>query len=102
MRIGCRKPMTFEMIQIKPTEIAPIPTIESAVSAAQTTDAALQQKFKPIAEALAAHDSKIVAELLAVQGQPVDIGGYYLPDRAKATAALRPSATFNAIIDGMK
>jgi isocitrate dehydrogenase len=70
--------------------------------AAQTTDAALQQKFKPIAEALAAHESKIVAELLAVQGQPVDIGGYYLPDRAKATAALRPSATFNAIIDGMK
>src|SRR4051812_15416918 len=70
--------------------------------AAQTADAALQQKFKPIAEALAANEAKIVAELLAVQGKPVDIGGYYLPDHAKATAALRPSATFNAIIDGLK
>jgi isocitrate dehydrogenase len=70
--------------------------------AAQTADAALQQKFKPIAEALAANEEKIVAELLAVQGQPVDIGGYYLPDLSKATAALRPSATFNAIIDGLK
>ncbi len=70
--------------------------------AAQTADAALQQKFQPIAEALATHEAKIVAELIAVQGEPVDIGGYYRPDAAKATAALRPSATFNAIIDGMK
>jgi isocitrate dehydrogenase len=70
--------------------------------AAQTTDAALQAKFQPVAEALAANEAKIVAELLAVQGQPIDIGGYYLPDLAKATAALRPSATFNAIIDGLK
>jgi isocitrate dehydrogenase len=66
--------------------------------AAQTDDAALQSLFAPVAKALAVNESKIVAELLAVQGQPVDIGGYYLPDAAKANAALRPSATFNAIL----
>jgi isocitrate dehydrogenase len=51
-----------------------------------------------IAEELTASESKIVAELIAVQGKPADIGGYYLPDDAKASAALRPSATFNAIL----
>ncbi|WP_395731316.1 NADP-dependent isocitrate dehydrogenase [Prosthecobacter sp.] len=66
--------------------------------AAQTADAELQAKFKPIAEELTANESKIVAELLAVQGNPVEIGGYYKPDLAKADAALRPSATFNAIL----
>lgn len=65
---------------------------------AQTADAELQAKFKPIAEELTANESKIVAELLAVQGNPVEIGGYYKPDLAKADAALRPSATFNAIL----
>ncbi|MBB5035357.1 NADP-dependent isocitrate dehydrogenase [Prosthecobacter vanneervenii] len=66
--------------------------------AAQTADAELQAKFKPIAEELTANESKIVAELLAVQGQPADVGGYYKPDTAKADAALRPSATFNAVL----
>jgi isocitrate dehydrogenase len=66
--------------------------------AAQTADTELQAKFKPIAEELTANEAKIVAELLAVQGNPVEIGGYYKPDTAKANAALRPSATFNAIL----
>ncbi|WP_395738065.1 NADP-dependent isocitrate dehydrogenase [Prosthecobacter sp.] len=69
--------------------------------AAQTGDAELQAKFKPIAEALTANETKIVSELLAVQGNPVDVGGYYKPDTAKADAALRPSATFNAVLAGL-
>jgi isocitrate dehydrogenase len=66
--------------------------------AAQTTDAELKSIFTPVAEALTTNEEKIVSELLAVQGKPVDIGGYYLPDDAKANAALRPSATFNSIL----
>jgi len=66
--------------------------------AAQTADAELQAKFKPIAEELTANEAKIVAELLAVQGNPIEVGGYYKPDTAKADAALRPSATFNAVL----
>jgi len=66
--------------------------------AAQTQDAELKATFTPIAAELTANEEKIVAELNAVQGKPVDVGGYYLPDDAKATAALRPSATFNAVL----
>ncbi|MBN8420986.1 MAG: NADP-dependent isocitrate dehydrogenase [Verrucomicrobia bacterium] len=66
--------------------------------AAQTADTELQAHFKPIAEELTANETKIVSELLAVQGNPVEIGGYYKPDTAKANAALRPSATFNAVL----
>jgi len=69
--------------------------------AAQTTDNELAATFKPIAEALTANESKIVAELLAVQGQKADVGGYYKPDNAKADAALRPSATLNGILAGV-
>ncbi len=69
--------------------------------AAQTTDPALAATFKPIVESLTANESKIVAELLAVQGQPADVGGYYKPDNAKADAALRPSATLNGILAGV-
>ena len=69
--------------------------------AVQTADADLAAIFKPIAEALTANESKIVAELLAVQGQPADVGGYYKPDNAKADAALRPSATLNGILAGV-
>ena len=69
--------------------------------AGQTADADLAATFKPIAESLTANESKIVAELLAVQGQPVDVGGYYKPDNAKADAALRPSATLNGILAGV-
>ena len=66
--------------------------------AAQNKDAELRAIFTPIAEQLAANEQKIVSELIAVQGKPIEIGGYYLPDDAKASAALRPSATFNAIL----
>jgi isocitrate dehydrogenase len=66
--------------------------------AAQTADAELKALFTPIAEKLTASEAQIVAELIAVQGKPADIGGYYQPDAAKASAALRPSATFNAIL----
>ena len=69
--------------------------------AKQTDDAALAAKFAPIAEALTSKQAEIVDELNAVQGKPVDIGGYYMPDDAKAIAAMRPSATFNAIIDSI-
>ncbi|MDI1337722.1 MAG: NADP-dependent isocitrate dehydrogenase [Lacunisphaera sp.] len=64
----------------------------------QTTDHGLQTIFKPVAEKLAAAEKQIVAEMLAVQGKPADIGGYYQPDDAKASAALRPSPTLNSIL----
>ncbi|WP_423462336.1 NADP-dependent isocitrate dehydrogenase [Promicromonospora sp. MS192] len=63
--------------------------------AAQSDDAELAATFKPLAEALGAGEEKIVEELLAVQGKAADIGGYYRPDDAKATAVMRPSTTFN-------
>src|SRR5690606_4518282 len=66
--------------------------------AAQDEDAELKAEFAPIAAALSENEQAIVAELLAVQGQPVDIGGYYHPDEAKTAAAMRPSATLNAIL----
>jgi isocitrate dehydrogenase len=66
--------------------------------AAQDKDSELKALFAPIAAELAANESKIVEELLAVQGKPVDIGGYYMPSDALASAALRPSPTFNAIL----
>ena len=67
--------------------------------AAQTADAELAAAFAPVAERLVADEAAIVAELNAVQGAPADIGGYYVPDPALATAAMRPSPTFNAAID---
>jgi isocitrate dehydrogenase len=66
--------------------------------AAQSADADLKKIFTPIAEKLTASEKQIVAELLAVQGKPADVGGYYHPDDAKASAALRPSSTLNAIL----
>ena len=69
--------------------------------AAQDKDAELKAIFTPIAEQLAANEQKIAAELLAVQGHPADIGGYYLPDDDLASAAMRPSPTFNAILAGL-
>nr|WP_222108487.1 NADP-dependent isocitrate dehydrogenase [Streptomyces cupreus] len=63
--------------------------------AAQTENADLAKAFAPLAETLASNEQKIVDELLAVQGKPADIGGYYQPDPAKAAAVMRPSATWN-------
>jgi len=67
--------------------------------AAQTEDKELAAKFASLAKTLADDEKKIVAELAAVQGKPVDIGGYYMPDMAKVTAVMRPSATFNAVLE---
>jgi isocitrate dehydrogenase len=69
--------------------------------AEQNKDISLQDRFTRIAKELAENEAGIVEELLAAQGNPVDIGGYYLPDPEKAVKAMRPSATFNAIIDAM-
>jgi isocitrate dehydrogenase len=66
--------------------------------AAQDADAELKARFAPLAKALAGNEAKIVAELAAVQGKPVALGGYYRPDEAKISAAMRPSATFNAAL----
>lgn len=69
--------------------------------AAQNVDAELKAVFAPVAEKLAANEKKIVEELIAVQGKPVDFGGYYQPCDKKAAVALRPSATLNAVIDAL-
>jgi isocitrate dehydrogenase len=69
--------------------------------AAQTADKALQEKFAKVAKDLGDNAAKIDAELIAAQGKPVDMGGYYHPDKAKVEKAMRPSATLNAIIDAM-
>ncbi|MES2869889.1 MAG: NADP-dependent isocitrate dehydrogenase [Pseudomonadota bacterium] len=66
--------------------------------AAQTEDKELQAQFAPVAKAMAENEAKIVAELNAVQGKPVDIGGYYHADADKVSTVMRPSATLNAII----
>jgi len=67
--------------------------------ASQTDDPALAARFAPLAARLTEDEERIAQELLEVQGRPVDIGGYYLPDDAKASAAMRPSATFNAALE---
>jgi isocitrate dehydrogenase len=66
--------------------------------AAQDKSPALQARFKKLAETLAANEVKINAELIAAQGKPVDTGGYYLPDPAKTSAAMRPSVALNAAL----
>jgi isocitrate dehydrogenase len=66
--------------------------------AAQTKDAELAAAFAPVAKALRENEAKVVDELGAAQGKPVDLGGYYQPDCEKATAAMRPSTTLNEAI----
>jgi isocitrate dehydrogenase len=66
--------------------------------AEQTTDVDMAARFRPLAETLAANEATIVDELIRVQGQPMDIGGYYSPDPERASAAMRPSPTFNAAL----
>ncbi|MFK4791711.1 NADP-dependent isocitrate dehydrogenase [Microbacterium sp. ZW T5_56] len=70
--------------------------------AAQSEDADLAAAFAPVASALVANEDVILSELNGVQGAPVDLGGYYHPDEAKVSAVMRPSATLNAIIDGLR
>jgi isocitrate dehydrogenase len=70
--------------------------------AAQRDDAELAATFAPLAERLVAEQDVIDAELLAVQGHPADIGGYYSPDPVKATAVMRPSPTFNEALASLR
>jgi isocitrate dehydrogenase len=67
--------------------------------AAQQDDADLAARFAPLAAALREKKEQILGELLAAQGEPVDLGGYYHPDPARCAAAMRPSATFNGLLD---
>lgn len=70
--------------------------------AKQTDDAELAEIFAPVAKELSDNADAIAAELLEVQGKAVELDGYYNPNDAKATAAMRPSEKFNAIVDGLK
>jgi isocitrate dehydrogenase len=69
--------------------------------AARGNSGSMQARFQKLAETLAADEAKINAELIAAQGKPVDTGGYYLPDQAKTSAAMRPSATLNAALSAL-
>ena len=69
--------------------------------AAQNDDAGLKAKFSPLAKAMASSEAAIVAELAAVQGKVVEIGGYYHPNPALCAASMRPSATLNRLIDSL-
>ncbi|MGB7203156.1 MAG: NADP-dependent isocitrate dehydrogenase [Pyrinomonadaceae bacterium] len=69
--------------------------------AAQTADGEIAAKFAPIAKAMQDNEAKINEELIAAQGKSQDVGGYYHPDSTKAYAAMRPSVTLNAIVDGV-
>jgi len=61
----------------------------------------LAEKFAPVAQALKENEAKIIEELLSVEGKAQDIGGYFHPNDELAEKAMRPSATLNAIIDGI-
>jgi isocitrate dehydrogenase len=67
----------------------------------QTAEPELAEVFTPVADALAKNEEKILAELAEAEGRPAEIGGYYHPDDARAEAAMRPSKTFNEIIDSI-
>lgn len=67
--------------------------------AQQSEDADLRERFTALAKAMAENEDKIMQELIEIQGGPVDIGGYYHPDFGKTSAAMRPSATLNAVLD---
>jgi isocitrate dehydrogenase len=69
--------------------------------AAQSHNAELAARFRPVADELAAGEERIIEELNAAQGPPQDVGGYYMPDPELAAAAMRPSQTLNRIIDGI-
>ncbi len=69
--------------------------------AEQTDDKNLQARFATVAQQLAQNEAKIVAELIGAQGKVVDLGGYYHPNQEKTTNAMRPSPTFNAIVDAI-
>lgn len=69
--------------------------------AAQNEDSTMKTYFTPLAQQLTDNEQKIIAELSAVQGKPVDVGGYFMPDQAKAESVMRPSPTFNAALESV-
>jgi isocitrate dehydrogenase len=69
--------------------------------AAQTDDAVMRDRFTKVARQLEQNENRIASDLLAAQGRPVDLGGYYHPDPVLARTAMRPSSAFNAIIETM-
>jgi isocitrate dehydrogenase len=69
--------------------------------AEQTEDKNLQARFANVAQQLEQNEAKIIGELTAAQGKPVDLGGYYHPNQDKTTKAMRPSPTFNAVVDAI-
>jgi isocitrate dehydrogenase len=69
--------------------------------AEQNSDRVLREKFTPIAQQLAENETKIVDEMNSVQGHAVDLGGYYHPNREKTSGVMRPSGTFNAILESV-
>ena len=73
----------------------------AAALAAQTQDKELQARFSKVARQLQENEAKIIAELKAVQGRPVDIGGYFRPNPELTAKAMRPSATLNTIVDAV-
>ncbi|MDH3205552.1 MAG: NADP-dependent isocitrate dehydrogenase [Gemmatimonadota bacterium] len=76
-------------------------TLYWAQSLAERSEGGLADRFGPVASALAQNESRILEELDAAQGKPQDLGGYYQPDSSRAAAAMRPSKTLNAIVDGV-
>ena len=69
--------------------------------AEQSQEPSLQARFQAFAQSLKEQENQIMAELNGVQGQPVDMGGYYLPDETKLEAAMRPSASFNDLLQSL-
>jgi len=69
--------------------------------AEQEKDAEMKERFSKMYKELKANEDKIASDLISVQGKPVDLGGYYLPDDKKASEVMSPSKTFNKIIDEM-
>jgi isocitrate dehydrogenase len=69
--------------------------------ASQTVDAEISAKFEPIAQAMQENEAKINDELIAAQGKPQDVGGYYHPNPEKTYATMRPSASLNSIVDAI-
>ena len=74
---------------------------EHPYASQQDNDKEIQARFVPVAQALANNEAKIVAEMLAAQGSPMNIDGYYWSNPAKTTKTMRPSAIFNGIIDAL-
>ena len=88
--------------QCRPTAAGGDHALLGAALAAQKTDKELASRFAPLAKALASGEHNIIAEFKAVQGKRADLGGYHRVDPVKCAAVMRPSATFNAVLDSFE